>query len=98
MGIDKFYHPERATYIGKFRLLVEFENGELKIVDFNSWLKRDLKSYNDLKNEEIFKKFYIEDGIITWNNGYDISPEFVYENGKPIIFHLENNYSKQIEV
>jgi hypothetical protein len=75
------HYPVNATYIGKFRLLIEFENGKLKICDFNNLKTKDLKSFKNLKTEDYFKKFFIKDGILQWPNGYDCAPDFLYDTG-----------------
>jgi len=60
--MDLIHYPINATYIGKFKLLIEFENGELRIADFISYKKRNLGDFSDLKNEEYFKSFCIKEG------------------------------------
>ena len=68
-------------------MLVTFNNGEKRIFDATKILKFPV--YEDLKNYEIFKKAYLERGIIVWENGkIDISPEMVYNNS--YIYEQEN--------
>lgn len=81
MGI--IHYPINAAYIGKFRLLVEFETGELKIADFSSYKNRDMGEFSDLKNEEYFKTFFIKDGDLQWPNGWDVAPDYLYEISVP---------------
>ncbi|MHB8931462.1 MAG: DUF2442 domain-containing protein [Melioribacteraceae bacterium] len=81
MGI--IHYPVNAAYMGDFKLLVEFENGELRIADFNDIHKENLKSFNDLKNEEYFKTFFIKDGDLQWANGWDIAPDYLYDISVP---------------
>jgi hypothetical protein len=76
------HYPVNATYIGNFKLLIEFENGKLKICDFKDLKSKELRSFSDLKKEEYFKKFFIKDGILKWPNGYDCAPDFLYDTGK----------------
>ena len=55
-----------------------FENGETGILDLSDF---DPKTgvFIYLETEENQKKFSIQNGVITWNNGLlDISPETVY--------------------
>jgi hypothetical protein len=41
-------------------------------------------AFEPLKKEEIFQKFSIFHGVITWKNGeIDIAPEMVYEISYP---------------
>ncbi len=82
MGI--IHYPVNAAYVGKYQILIEFENGELRLVDFNKWLDEDLKSFSDIKNEEYFKKFFIRNGILQWKNGYDVAPDYLYDISQPV--------------
>ena len=81
--MDIIHFPVNATYLGSFRLLIEFENGELRIADFSRYLKKDLKSFNDLKTEDYFKKFYVREGILEWPNGWDVAPDYLYDISTP---------------
>lgn len=81
MGV--MHYPVNAAYIGKFRLLIEFENGELRIADFGNYKKRNLGDFADLKNEEYFKTFYIKDGDLQWPNGWDVAPDYLYDISTP---------------
>lgn len=76
------HYPVNATYIGKFKLLIEFENGELKVCNFSNLKTKDLKSFKDLKKEDYFKKFFIKDGILQWPNGYDCASDYLYDTGQ----------------
>lgn len=81
MGVIHF--PINAANIGKFKLLVEFENGEVRIADFSSYKKRDLGDFFDLKDEEYFKTFFIKDGDLQWANGWDVAPDYLYDISVP---------------
>jgi hypothetical protein len=77
MGI--IHYPVNAAYLGNFKLLIEFENSELRIADFSDYKKRDLGDFNDLKNEEYFKTFFIKEGDLQWPNGWDVAPDYLYD-------------------
>ncbi|MHB1688467.1 MAG: DUF2442 domain-containing protein [Ignavibacteriaceae bacterium] len=81
--MDVIHYPVNATYIGNYKLLIEFENGELKIADFNDIKKENLRSFSDLKNEEYFKRFFIKDGDLQWANGWDVAPDYLYDISLP---------------
>lgn len=81
MGI--IHYPINAAYIGNYKLLIQFENGELRIADFISFKKRKLDAFNDLKNEEYFKSFFIKDGDLQWPNGWDVAPDYLYDISIP---------------
>lgn len=65
--------------IAELCMLVTFSNGEKRIFDLSKLVEYPV--YKKLKDYEIFKSAYVENGIIVWNNGeIDISPETVYSN------------------
>lgn len=73
--------------ISELCMLVMFSNYEKRIFDLSDIVKR-YPVYSELKNFEIFKNAYIENGVIVWNNGkLDISVETVYKNS----FEYEQN-------
>lgn len=64
--------------VGELSLLVTFSSGEERIFDMSYLMKYDI--YKKLKDYEIFKNVYIENGVLVWNNGeIDIAPEEVYK-------------------
>lgn len=70
---------DKIKVIAELCLLVTFSNGEKKIFDAKELLKYQV--YEKLKDYEIFKNVYVENGIIVWDNGkIDIAPETVYNN------------------
>ena len=56
-----------ATYLDSYRILVQFNNGVRKIVDFANIVKR----------YPVFQPLEWDNGKI------DIAPEYLYENGIP---------------
>ena len=65
--------------VAELCLLVTFSNGEKRIFDAKELLK--YPAYEKLKDNNIFKNAYVENGIIVWDNGkIDIAPETVYNN------------------
>ncbi|MDO8550802.1 MAG: DUF2442 domain-containing protein [Ignavibacteria bacterium] len=84
--MEEIRMPVNAIYSGNYKILIEFDNGELKIADFKHWLDEDLKSFSDVKDEDYFKKFYIDEfGALTWPNGYDVAPDYLYDVSKPAV-------------
>jgi hypothetical protein len=68
-----------AQYIDNFTLNITFNTGEEKMVNLENHL--DGKIFEPLKKIEYFKKFQIDPELetITWENGADFAPEFLYE-------------------
>ena len=70
---------ENIKIIAELYMLVTFSSGEKRIFDVSKLIEYPI--YKELKNFEIFKNAYIENGIIVWKDGeIDISPEAVYVN------------------
>ena len=70
---------KKIKVVSELCLLVTFSNEEKRIFDAKELLK--YPAYEKLKDYEIFKNGYVENGIIVWDNGrIDIAPETVYNN------------------
>jgi Protein of unknown function (DUF2442) len=53
-----------------------FEDGKYKKIDVKPFIKNGVSSA--LKNPNYFEKVLVENGYITWENGFDFCPEFLY--------------------
>ena len=67
-----------VTVLDDYILRVRFANGELRDFDAKPLLNR--KCYRELSNEILFQTARVEYGTITWANGSDIDPEWLYED------------------
>ena len=70
-----------ALYMGDYRIKLEFDNGEKRLVDCEPWLKGDI--FQPLKDKSYFQKFFVDGWSISWPNGADIAPETLYQYGTP---------------
>lgn len=59
-----------------YELLLEFENGELKIFDVKPLLDKGV--FVALKEESVFESVGLENGTVVWPNEIDIAPETLY--------------------
>ncbi len=76
---NKQIKVKNIKFITDLCLLVTFSNGEKRIFDAKQLLEYPI--YEKLKDNELFKKAYVENGVIVWDNGkIDIAPETVYNN------------------
>jgi Protein of unknown function (DUF2442) len=70
---------EEVKYIEEYKLLIRFRDGKLKIVDFKDELWGEV--FEPLKDINNFKKVSVKYSSITWENGADIAPEWLYKKG-----------------
>ena len=89
--MKNYFHIKRASYLGDFKIHLEFENNEQKILDCSSWLNEDMGDFEDIKKEENFRQFDIKRGLLVWPNGYDLAPEYSYQNSKSFIFDANSS-------
>lgn len=74
-----FIEVIKAEYIGGYKLLLQFNNGERRIADLSNSLKGTI--FAPLKDLDYFKRFSIKFNTIEWENGADFAPEYLYEIG-----------------
>ena len=70
----------RAEYREGYILLLTFNDGLERVVDFSRWIHGPI--FEPLRDPEYFRRFFIEGGTIVWPNGADIAPETLYEHAK----------------
>ena len=61
-------------------LYIKFDNGNSFNVDIKPFIKKGVSS--SLSDNHFFHQVKVEEGYITWPNGYDFCPEFLYEYAK----------------
>jgi hypothetical protein len=66
-----------------YKLLLKFENEEEKIFDMKPYL--DVGKFQELKDENLFKKVKISFDTIEWANGLDFDPEVLYEKSSALV-------------
>lgn len=65
-----------VKYQEHYKLILTFTNGEVKLFDFQSYLKYPV--YKPLQDETFCKKVKTSDGIVQWNEDIDFSPDTIY--------------------
>lgn len=74
-----YFNVIDAVYIEEYRIKLKFTNGKTGIVNLADYISEG-EIFKPLKSLEIFKKFSVDFGTLTWNNGeIDIAPETLYE-------------------
>lgn len=72
-----FMEITNAEYIDAYKIKLEFNNGEIRIIDLESSLIGPI--FHPLKDISYFKQFSIPYNTIQWENGADFAPEYLYE-------------------
>ncbi len=72
-----------AKYLEQYKLLLTFEDQQKMVVDLENHLEGAI--FRPLKNIEYFKKVKVDHELdtIVWDNGADMSPDFLYKIGTP---------------
>lgn len=69
----------KAEYLKKYTINIEFNNGMGGIVDIEDIILKDARPiFNELKDLSKFKNFIVDNNTITWANGLDLAPEYLY--------------------
>ncbi len=75
-----FLEITNANYLSEYKISLNFNTGDTKIVDLQNELKGSI--FEPLKDVNYFKNFSIKYNTIEWNNGADFAPEYLYQIGK----------------
>ncbi len=67
-------------YLGDYRLLPAFSNGETRRVDLEPYLIGEV--FAELRNLNHFRQYGLTPVTIEWANGADLAPEFLYSIGE----------------
>ncbi|MDA7704936.1 DUF2442 domain-containing protein [Rickettsiales bacterium] len=72
-----FFSVKEAKYIKDYQIWLKFSDGKNGNINLCNYLDGEI--FKPLKNKIYFKKFNIERSTISWENGADFAPEFLYE-------------------
>jgi len=74
----------KLEYVKDYKLLLTFEDASVRLVNLENHLKGEI--FEPLKDINYFKtvRLDLEVDTIVWNNGADISPDFLYEIGETV--------------
>jgi len=75
---------KKAEYLGEYRVRLSFEDGSVRDVDLAPHLEGEI--FEPLKDVGYFKTLRLEPDLdtIVWDNGADMSPDFLYEIGQVV--------------
>ena len=63
--------------LGGYRLRVAFSDGTEGVHDFSATAARDGEMVRPLIDPAFFARVFLEFGVLTWPNGFDIAPEWL---------------------
>ncbi len=68
--------------LGGHKLEIEFSDGTIGVRDFADIFKKTGPMSEPLKDASYFQRVFIEDGALTWPNGYDWDPIALHDEMK----------------
>jgi hypothetical protein len=68
--------------LGGHRLEIEFSDGSIGVRDFSPIIYRTGKMVKPLKDPGYFARAFVDDGALTWPNGYDWDAEALHREMK----------------
>ncbi len=72
----QFIEVSQVKYLNEYKLQLQFNTGESKVVDLKDELKGEV--FLPLKNVDFFKQCKIAYNTVEWPNGADFAPEYLY--------------------
>ena len=67
-----------------FRIICTFDNKEIKEFDMGPLLKKRGPMSDPLLKRTFFKKVFLEMGVPTWPNGFDVCADLIYQEGRAV--------------
>jgi len=83
-----------ASYISNYKLLLTFDDETVRLADLELYL--DGSIFEPLRDIEYFKTVRVDSELdtIVWENGADMSPDFLYEISIEVSKFSLNSISK----
>lgn len=75
-----FLHVKEATYLRDYTIWLRFNDGAEGEVNLQQELEGEM--FEPLRDINVFRTFRIDPLLetVTWENGADLAPEFLYEH------------------
>jgi hypothetical protein len=68
----------KIKYLEDYQIRINFTDGIVKVINFKPLLKGEI--YAPLKDLEFFRQVYLDCGTVSWPNGADFAPEYLYKS------------------
>ena len=72
----------KAKTLGDYRLMIEFSDDTIGERDFSFIREETGPMLDPLKDSTYFLRVFVEDGVLTWPNGYDWDPIALHDEMK----------------
>jgi len=74
------WRVKAISLLPDYRLAVTFQDGTSGVVDFSAVRTAgEAGIYASLADISLFEKAYVDLGVVTWPNGADLDPAWMYE-------------------
>jgi hypothetical protein len=73
-----------ARYLGNFQIAFVFSDGKEGAFDGTALLKKSGSLLEPVRDENYFRRFFIDAGALCWPNGLELSPAHLYETCRAI--------------
>ncbi|HYS49688.1 MAG TPA: DUF2442 domain-containing protein [Xanthobacteraceae bacterium] len=71
-----------ARHLGNYRLRVEFSDDTVGERDFTFLARESGPMVEPLRDPVYFARVFVEDGVLTWPNGFDLDPIALHDEMK----------------
>lgn len=75
---SKIHDVIKAEPLEDYVLSIVFDDGLKKTIDIKPYINNGISA--DLKDPDFFNKVYLDNGSVTWPNGYDFCSVFLRED------------------
>jgi len=85
-----YYEITNFRLLGNYVVELVFDDGKSGVVDLKKYLLQNT-IFEKLLDYSFFEKLYINNGVLTWPDDIDISPETIYcsVTGEPLPSWME---------
>ncbi len=87
-------YVKEAKYLEDYKVELQFNDGKKGVVDLEKELYGTM--FEPLKDKTLFSKVKVDEDLdtITWENGADLAPEFLYYKSFQDDKNLENQFKQ----
>ena len=72
-------HISSAEYLADYDVRFTFSDGREGVVDLRRTVFEDPREiFATLRDPSVFKRLFIDHGVLCWPDGPDIAPEYIY--------------------